>query len=192
MEFGVAADNPQSTRCSRPPQTSGHCFNQSSSNAPPDSGLLSLDCTFISGLGKAAETGESSEHSARPNSQNSCVSFSMVKDGGFLGKPTWSGNGVLLPPESFFKGGESSSTLHPHGLRAQVGGRVPRRVDPFLSHVKDFAAGDTRRALLHLENPRRRLGPPPLICPSFPGLMKKVLSLLLSTRYGYSFSLFSF
>ena len=55
----------------------------------------------------------------------------MVKDGGSQWKPTWSGNGVLLPPESFFKRGESSSSLHLGGLRAQVGGQVPRLVDPF-------------------------------------------------------------
>ena len=61
-----------------------------------------------------------------------------------------------------------------------------------LSRIRDFAAGDTRQALRHLENCHRRLGQLPLICQSFPGLMRKVLSMLLLMGYGYSFSLSSF
>lgn len=49
-EFGVATDDPTNASCSLPPGISSHCFHRTSSNVLPDSGLLSLDYTFISGL----------------------------------------------------------------------------------------------------------------------------------------------
>lgn len=65
---------------------------------PPDSGLLSLDCPFIPGLWNPAETVGSSETlSGRPNAQNS-FSFSVWKDQGSRGKPTWSDNWALIFP----------------------------------------------------------------------------------------------